>query len=215
MSLRGAKMNEISLNPSPDNFAIARPNDWNLDVVATLDGDDFERARAAIPDFARYADYDDWLDSRFGLTIGLCSSGVDAKMFAVDLSAFLAWCLFAGLTPSEKQLDEYAALVRVMREGLKTEVALTVIAMASEAEFLAYFDLMDAFQCAGDYAGWRARREAALQAALASGNLALRMPAPIKDFLEWARCLGAGSSEALLDRYAFLALEALACECVR
>jgi hypothetical protein len=208
-------MSGISLNPSREDLVMLWPEGRSFDGVAVLDECDFERARASIPDIAPHEDYEDWLDSRFGATIGLCSSGVDARMVAVDLSSFLAWRQFAGLAASQKNLDEFAGLVGILRDGLGSDARLTTIATVSEAEFVAYFPLVEAFQAVGDYRKWSAHRESAVRAALASGSLVVRAPAPIAGFLEWGRCLGAGSSVALLDRYASLALEALACEGAR
>jgi hypothetical protein len=208
-------MSGISLNPSREDLVMLSPEGWSFDGVAVLDECDFERARATIADIAPHEDYEDWLDSRFGATIGLCSSGVDARMVAVDLSSFLAWRQFAGLTASQKSLDEFAGLVGILRDGLRADARLTTIATVSEVEFVAYFPLVEAFQAVGDYRRWSAQRESVVRAALASGSLVVRTPAPIAGFLEWGRCLGAGSSVALLDRYASLALEALACEGAR
>jgi hypothetical protein len=190
--------------------ATARSSERNVEFVAMLGADDFRCARAAIPDFALYADYEDWLDDRHGMMIGLCSSGVDARMITVDIAHYLAWCRFAKLAPSEKGLDEFVAVVAIVCGHLHIAAGLATIATVSQAEFSAYFDVLEAFQTAGDYSNWAARREAAVNAALASGAIVCRAPAPIAEFLEWARCLGAGSSEALLDRYAALVLEAFA-----
>jgi hypothetical protein len=205
-------MSEISLNPSTDCFAMLWPEGWSFDGVAVLCDRDFERARALIPDIAPHEDYEDWLDDRYGATIGLCSSGVDARMVAVDLASFVAWRRFAGVTPSQKALDAFAGLVGILRDGLKAVVNLATIASVSEREFVAYFALVEAFQAVGDYRNWLAQRERTVCAALASGRVVVRTPVPITDFLAWGRCLGAGSSAALLDRFASLALEALACE---
>jgi hypothetical protein len=201
-----------SLSQPTNNLASFRSSELNIEVVAALDEHDFRHARASIPDFERSLDYDDWLDDRYGLTVGLCSSGVDARMVTVDLSLFLTWCRFARLALTEKNLHVFAGVVAVMRDRLRTQVEATTLATVSEAEFAAYFDLVEAFRSAGDYAHWLARRDAAVQAALASGNVVFEAPTPIGAFLEWARCLGERSSEALLDRYAALTLDALAGE---
>lgn len=208
-------MSGISLNPSRDKPIMLRPEGCSFDAVAVLGGRDFERARAAIPDIAPQEDYEDWLDGRYGATIGLCASGVDARMVAVDLSAFLAWRRFAGLAPSHQTLDVFAGLVGILRDGLMNDVGLTTIASVSEAEFVGYFALVEAFQAFGDYRHWLVQREKAVCAALASGRLVMRTPAPVADFLAWGRCLGVGSSIALLDRFASLALETFACEGAR
>lgn len=207
----GENMSPTSLIPSTDRIATTRPNDRDVEFVAMLDEDDFEAARDLIPDLAMHGDYEDWLDDRYGLVVGLCSSGVDAKSVKVELSHFLAWCRYANLAPTEESLDDFATIVAIMRDHFHADVDLKTIATVSQAEFSAYFGVLEAFQGVGDYSGWVARREATVQAALATGAVVCRAPAPIAEFLEWARCLGAGSTEALLDRYATLALETYAC----
>jgi hypothetical protein len=189
------------------------PDDQQVVILATLDEDGFQRACGKIANFADGECYDDWLDSRYAWIVGLCSSGVDAHAVQVDLSRFLAWRRLAGLAPSEEGLDEFAALVHLMRSESHAGVDLKALATVNELEFLAHFDSVEAFQRSGDYSSWVARRETAEQAALASGKAIVRTPTPIAAFLNWALCLGEGSSEALLDRYAFLALETFAEEC--
>jgi hypothetical protein len=210
-----SRMSGISLNACKDSTVLLRPEGWRFDAIAVLDDRDFERARALIPDLGPHEDYEDWLDSRYGATIGLCASGLDARMIAVDLSSFVAWRRFTGLMPSQKALDAFAGLVGILRDGLQADARLATIASVSEVEFFAYFALVEAFQAAGDYGTWLAQREKTVRAALASGSLVVRMPAPLAEFLEWGRCLGAGSSATLLDRFASLALEALVCEGAR
>jgi hypothetical protein len=208
-------MSRISLDASRDSLALLQPEGWRFNAVAVLGDRDFERARALIPDLGPQEDYEDWLDSRYGATIGLCSSGLDARMIAVDLSAFVAWRRFAGLAPSQKALDAFAGLVGILRDGLQPDARLATVASVSEVEFFAYFALVEAFQAAGDYGAWLAEREKAVRIALASGSLVARAPAPVAEFLEWGRCLGAPSSSALLDRFASLALETLVCDGAR
>jgi hypothetical protein len=200
----------ISMVPAidqSDQAGAERPGDGSVEFVAMLSEVDFEAARAVIADFALYADYEDWLDDRYGMVVGLCSSGVDARMMTVEVARYLAWSRYAKLTPSEKGLDEFVSAAAIVCGHLRADVDLTTIATVSQAEFSAYFDLLEAFQVTGDYANWLARREAAVQGALASGAIVCRAPAPIAEFLEWTRCLGERSSEALLDRYAALTLE--------
>jgi hypothetical protein len=204
-------MDMTSLVPATDQLTTNLASVGDVEFVAMLSADDFEAAHASIPDFASDSDYEDWLDDRYGMTVGLCASGVDARMVTLEFSQFLAWCRYARLAPSRKGLDEFASVVAIMRDHCRDEAELTTIATVSYAEFSAYFELLEAFRSVDDYPSWIARREAAVQASLASGAIVCRSPAPLAEFLEWARCLGAGSTEALLDRYAALALEAFAC----
>jgi hypothetical protein len=200
-----------SLVSRTDQLENARSTRRNIEYVAMLSENDFMAARASIADFSDYADYEDWLDDRYGITVGLGSSGVDARMALVEISHFLAWCRYAKLAPSAKNLEDFASMVAIVRDDLRIGQDLNVVATFSPAEFVAYADLIEAFQSVADYSGWVAHREAREQAALASGAIVCRAPAPIPEFLAWARCLGVGSSEAMLDRFASLALEAFIC----
>ena len=201
-----------SLSQSTYKLTGFRSRQPNVEVVAAFGEDDFRQARAAIPDFAQSLDYEDWLDDRYGLTVGLCSSGVDARIVTVDLSTFLAWCRSAGLTPSETNLRHFAGVVAGLRDRSTGRSATTTFAQVSEADFAFYFDQVEAFGSADDYNAWTARREAAVQAAQAAGKIVFQTPTPIGAFLEWTRCLGQDSCEAFLDRYAALMLEAIAGE---
>jgi hypothetical protein len=201
-----------SLSQSTNNLTNFRPTLFSVEVVAALGEEDFRQARAAIPDFAQSLDYEDWLDDRYGLTVGLCSSGVDARIVTVDLSTFLAWCRSARLAPTEKNLHLFAGFVVDLRDRSMGHAAATIFAAVSEADFALYFDLVDAFRTADDYGVWTARREASVRAAQACGKIVFQTPTPIGAFLEWTRCLGQNSCEAFLDRYAALTLEASAGE---
>jgi len=201
-----------SLSQSTRNSTNFRSSQLSVEVVAALGEDDFQDARAAIPDFAQSLDYEDWLDDRYGLTVGLCSSGVDARIVTVDLSTFLAWCRSVGSAPTEKNLHLFASVVAVLRDRSTTHTAATILATVSEADFASHFDVVEAFRSAGDYANWIARRDATVRAALAGGKIVFQTPTSIGAFLEWTRCLGQRSCEALLDRFATLSLEALAGE---
>src|SRR5579862_4574907 len=85
-----------------------RATQLRVEVVAALGEEDFRRACASIPNFAQSLDYEDWLDDRYGLTVGLCSSGVDARIVTVELSTFLAWCRSARLAPTDRNLHLFA-----------------------------------------------------------------------------------------------------------
>ena len=58
-----------------------------------------------------YADYDDWLDVREGLQLGLAIAGVDVRIVRIELSSFLTWCGRAGRQSGEESLDDFAALI--------------------------------------------------------------------------------------------------------
>ncbi len=79
-------------------------------AVAIVAADEFAHAQAAIAELADYGDYEDWLDARWGLQIGLAMAGVDAKMVVVDLSSFLGWRDRTGKPADERALDAFASL---------------------------------------------------------------------------------------------------------
>jgi hypothetical protein len=200
-----------AVTASIDKLAPRRAGEDAVEIVAALDENDFERARAAIPDFALHDDYQDWLDDRYGLILGLCAGGADARMRSVRLSAFLSWCRFANISPSQRRLDDFAAL-SASADRRAGDSDVVIVAEATASEFAEHFEAVEAFGEAGDYTAWIARRRATMEDAATSGNIVLATPIPIGHFLDWARCVGVGSSEALLDRYAGLMIEALASE---
>jgi len=78
----------------------------------------FAVAAATIPAFSVYADYEDWLDAREGLLMGLAFTGVDADLTPVPLTALLAWARLTGTEPNEAALDRLAALAHAVRLAL-------------------------------------------------------------------------------------------------
>ena len=83
--------------------------------VGVFEATEFSIARSVILGLRTYADYNDWLDVREGLQIGLAMAGVDARIIRIELSSFLAWCGRAGRQPSEEALDAFAAVVGLAR----------------------------------------------------------------------------------------------------
>ncbi len=77
-------------------------------LVGVVSAVDFERARECVSELSNYSDYDDWLDSRYGLFMGLSLSGADASLETVALDDFLGWCGARRMSPSEGALDAYA-----------------------------------------------------------------------------------------------------------
>ena len=86
--------------------------------VGTLSPQAFAVAAATIPAFSVYADYEDWLDAREGLVMGLAFTGVAADLTPVPLTALLAWARLTGTEPDETALDRLAALVHAVRLAL-------------------------------------------------------------------------------------------------
>ncbi|MGO8798277.1 MAG: hypothetical protein ACLQJL_04240 [Roseiarcus sp.] len=79
--------------------------------IAMISPEEFERGRGIIPEFCEHPSYEDWLDCREGLFMGLSMSGVDSRLVDVSLKDFLLWCQAEGLPPSEPALDSFALRV--------------------------------------------------------------------------------------------------------
>ena len=78
----------------------------------------FAVAAATIPAFSVYADYEDWLDAREGLRMGLAFAGVEAEVTSGSLNALLAWARLTGTEPDEAALDRLAAVAHAVRLAL-------------------------------------------------------------------------------------------------
>jgi hypothetical protein len=78
--------------------------------VALVSPEEFERARGVIPEFSDQHCYEDWLDCREGLFMGLAMSGVDSRLVNVSLESFLHWCADRAAKPSESLLDDFALI---------------------------------------------------------------------------------------------------------
>lgn len=85
----------------------------------------FAAAAETFPAFSAYADYEDWLDTREGLLMGLAFAGVDAELTPVSLTALLAWARTTGIRPDEAALDHLAALAHpcATRGGMSTSAS--------------------------------------------------------------------------------------------
>jgi len=97
-------------------------------AVGIVAEDEFVRAQAAIGVLAGYCDYEDWLDARRGLQIGLAMAGADARMVVVDLSSFLGWRDRTGKPADERALDAFASL------ALRTSLSWLSVSVSSRAE---------------------------------------------------------------------------------
>ncbi|MGD0639386.1 MAG: hypothetical protein ABSC22_01445 [Roseiarcus sp.] len=166
---------------------------------------EFEPARAAIPELAGYFDYDDWLDGREGLQIGLAMAGGDATIVPVSLTSFLEWGRLTGAPLGERALDAFAALTLAMRNASVS----SVLAVVSARDFATHVRALAAFARHRDYRSWSRRRRAMREKIEASGGRVEELPVRIEGFVDWCACLGGEPSEAMLDRYAQLMLERL------
>jgi hypothetical protein len=166
---------------------------------------EFARARAEIADLAGCLDYDDWLDSREGVQIGLAMAGVDATTVCVSLSSFLEWCGLTGASSDERALDAFAALALTVRNSRASKV----LAVVSEFDFVTHFLEVAAFAGRRDYQGWARHRREIRAKAIAAGLRVEELPVRVGGFVEWCACLRQEASEAALDCYAQLLLEYL------
>ena len=87
-------------------------------AIAILSSSEFETARRRMPDLSRHANYDDWLDQRYGRFMGLSVGGDDAELVTVRLRDFLNWCRGRKIRASEAALDAYAFDAARREEGL-------------------------------------------------------------------------------------------------
>jgi hypothetical protein len=77
-------------------------------VVGIVSAADFDRAKGYVPELSIHHSYDDWLDSRYGRSMGLSLGGAEANVVTLALNDFLSWCEDRRILPSEAALDAFA-----------------------------------------------------------------------------------------------------------
>ena len=78
-------------------------------AVGIVAEDEFAHAQVAIGELAGYRGFEDCLDARRGLCIGLAMAGVDVRMVVVDLAH--SWDgAIEGKAADERALDPFASL---------------------------------------------------------------------------------------------------------
>ncbi len=174
-------------------------------AIGLVDAGEFERARSDIADLACYVDYDDWLDAREGMQIGLAMAGVDAATVHVDLASFREWTALTGRPCDERALDAFAGVALGMRNSSEPQV----FAAIREVDVPRFLQGTDAFDGQSEFHAWLRRREATRASAAALGRRVEELPIRFNAFLEWCACLGESASETALDCYARLLLEHL------
>ena len=80
----------------------------NAFTIAALSAAEFEIARGVIPELSGCANYDDWLDRRYGRFMGLSTGGAHAELVMIRLRDFLDWCGDREIRASEAALDAFA-----------------------------------------------------------------------------------------------------------
>lgn len=200
------------------NFDLTRNNSALVDdtaqvipmAIGLLVEREFNRARTVIPDLLGFPSYEDWLDAREGLQVGLSMAGIDAPMVRVGLTSFLEWSDLTGVRYDERAFDAFAASVLTVRRAR----GLRVLAVVSEFDFARYARGGDILAGHSDYQSWTRHRRQSRAVALGAGMQVEELPVRLGTFVEWCSCLGLSACEAALDRYAQLLLEHLASETV-
>lgn len=174
-------------------------------AVGLFEAAEFARAQAEMPELAAWSDYEDWLDSREGLRMGLAMAGVDAQLVRVRLDSFRAWRTLAGAASDEAALDAFARLALTLRFGRKFRIFATV----GEADFERHRVAAGAAFGRVGFAQWLRHRARLRASALSAGVEVEDQPIRLSDFLEWSACVGQRACEPALDRYARLLAEHL------
>jgi hypothetical protein len=190
---------------SPPPAVIACKSQIETVAIGIVAETEFHRARSAISDLAHCCDYNDWLDAREGLQMGLAMAGVEARIVPVSLSSFLEWSRLSGRAPDERALDAFASLA----SGARNSSDLRVFAVVGELDFARHCSAINGLAAHGEYQRWLRHRRATKADAIAADLRVAELPIRLDGFLAWCACLGQTGSEAALDRYAQLLLEDL------
>ena len=177
----------------------------HLTAIALLSPEDFSAAQGVVSELDAYLDYQDWLDSRDGFHMGVAAAGVDAKKIPVALATFLAWCRLTKTAPSERALDDFALMLRILRKPPPPVAHAEV----RNDEFEAHARTVKAFAAHPDFKCWALHRAAAFDDLAAHGARIEPLTVNVDDFVAWSQCVGEVTSEATLDDYAKLVLEFL------
>ena len=175
-------------------------------VIGLVEFPQFSQAQAAIAGLSDCSDYDDWLDRREGLQIGLAMTGVNAAIVRVDLASFLEWRSLTGAAFGECALDAFAALALAVRAGAITRTLATI----SESDFAIHAPALATVAGKRSYARWLRYRSTRRVKWEALGARIAQLPVRVDAFLAWCGCLEQPATEEMLDRYAQLTLERLA-----
>lgn len=90
--------------------------------IALLNSADFIRAKKLVENFDQWETFEDYLDDREGLRMGLAFAGRSIRLAPVSLDLFLAWCRAGGGRATAVRLDEFAALMEAIRRVPYAEV---------------------------------------------------------------------------------------------
>ena len=90
--------------------------------IGLLNCDDFIRAKELLENFDQWEAFQDYLDDREGLRMGLAFAGRSIQIASVSLDSFLAWCRATGERATAERLDEFASLTEAVRRARYIEV---------------------------------------------------------------------------------------------
>jgi hypothetical protein len=197
-------VNVFQVDPAPNaSLVVGRPEPTT--AIGILTPQAFAAAAATMPALAAYADYDDWLDAREGLRMGLAFGGVDSELAPVSLTALRAWARLTASEPDEAALDRLASFVRAVRLSPNP----TALAAIGRRDFDAC-DRSGRTDGAEDFAAWLRRRRSRRMELSAAGAQVFELPVRLDDVFAWCACVNQPVCESALDAYAAFLLELLA-----
>lgn len=88
--------------------------------IGLLNRPDFIQLKRECAVFPFPDHYDEWLDEREGLQIGLSAAGVETTITTVDLTLFLEWCGRLSRPIDNDSLDAFAAATSRAHEDRET-----------------------------------------------------------------------------------------------
>ena len=92
--------------------------------IALINRADFLRAKELVENFDQWEAFEDYLDDREGLWMGLAFAGSSIRLAAVSLDPFLAWCRATGEPATVESLNEFAGLREAVRRERNVQVPL-------------------------------------------------------------------------------------------
>ena len=85
--------------------------------IALVNRADFLRAKELVENFDQWEAFEDYLDDREGLWMGLAFAGLSVPLASISLDPFLAWCGTNGEPATAERLDEFATLTQALRRS--------------------------------------------------------------------------------------------------
>jgi hypothetical protein len=92
-------------------------------ILPLFNEQDFAKAKVAIVGFDPHKAYDDYRFEQDGWLVALTSCGEDAIQVPLTLESFLSWCQISSSPCDLIGLDEFAMLVRELRDDPEYSLA--------------------------------------------------------------------------------------------